>query len=108
MNRIKDLRNDKDMKQSELCKIIGVSQTTLSDYETEKTEPPTLIWLKLADFFNVSIDFLMGRSNNPSNEDFTKGMSEEEIKELKKYKELLKIKRKVKNNQKISTSTNEE
>jgi len=49
----------------------------------------------------------MGKTNNPSNDNFTEGLTEEEIKELEHYKELLKIKRKVDNNKKISTSTNE-
>ena len=106
MNRIKDLREDKDMTQKELAKIIGITQATLSDYEVEKTEPKKDIWVKLASFFDVSIDYLMGQTNNPSNEEFTKGLTEEEIKDLTHYRDLLKIKRAVENNKKISTYEN--
>lgn len=107
MNRIKDLREDADMKQAELAKIINVTQATLSDYEVEKTEPKKDVWIKLAEFFNVSVDYLMGKTNNPSTDNFTEGMEEEDIKELEKYKELLKIKRQVEKNKKISTSIKE-
>lgn len=107
MNRIKDLRTDADMTQEELAKIINVTRATLSDYEVEKTEPKKDIWIKLAKFFGVSTDYLMGLTNNPSNDSFTEDLTEEEIKELEHYKELLKIKRKVENNKKISTSTKE-
>ena len=107
MNRIKDLREDKDLKQSDLAKIINTTQQNMSNYETGKTSPPQDIWLKLSDFFNVSVDYLMGKTNNPSNDSFTEDLTEEEIKELEHYKELLKIKRKVDNNKKISTLTNE-
>ena len=106
MNRIKDLREDADITQKELAKIIGVTQATLSDYEVEKTEPKKDIWIKLSEFFNVSIDYLMGKTNNPSNEDFTKGLTKEEIKDLQHYRDLLKIKRAVENNKKISTYEN--
>ena len=106
MNRIKDLREDKDMTQKELAKILGITQATLSDYEVEKTEPKKDIWIKLSDFFNVSIDYLMGTTNDPSNDNFTEGMTEEDIKDLKHYRELLKIKRKIENNPKIHTYEN--
>lgn len=107
MNRIRDLREDFEMKQSDLAKELNISQRTISDYETERTEPSKEIWIKIANFFNVSVDYLMGRTNNPSTENFTEGLSEEEIKELMHYKELLQIKRKVENNKKISTLTKE-
>lgn len=105
MNRIRDLREDFEMKQSDLARELKISQRTISDYETERTEPSKEIWIKIANFFNVSVDYLMGRTNNPSTESFTEGLSEEEIKELMHYKELLQIKRKVENNKKISTLT---
>lgn len=89
MNRIKDLRTDIDMTQEELAQIINVTRATLSDYEVEKTEPKKDIWIKLAQYFNVSVDYLMGITNNPKKEDFTKDLTEKEIKELIKYKEML-------------------
>ncbi len=89
MNRIKDLREDIDLKQSELAEIINTSQQNLSNYEQEKSSPTKEIWIKLANYFNVTTDFLMGRTNNPHNENLTDGLTSEEIKELIKYKEML-------------------
>ena len=89
MNRIKDLREDKDLKQSELAQIINTSQQNLSNYEQEKSSPTKEVWIKLAEYFNVTTDFLMGKTNNPSNDSLTNGLTEEEIKELKKYKDML-------------------
>lgn len=89
MNRIKDLRIDKDMKQLELAEILNITRATLSDYEVEKTEPKKDIWIKLADYFEVSIDYLMGYTNIPTQESFTKGLTEKEIKKLEDYKKLL-------------------
>jgi len=107
MNRIKDLREDKDMSQKELAQKLNIARTTLSGYERQIAEPPFEILIKLAKIFNVSVDYIICRTNNPSNDNFTEDLTEEEIKELEHYKELLKIKRKVDNNKKISTLTNE-
>lgn len=89
MNRIKDLRTDIDMTQEELAQIISVTRATLSDYEVEKTEPKKDIWIKLAKYFNVSIDYLMGATNNPTKENLTDDLTSEEVKKLKEYKEML-------------------
>ncbi len=93
MNRIRDLREDKDLKQSELGALLGVSQKTISDYEIEKTEPTKEIWIKLSEYFNVTTDYIMGKSNNSQNNEFTKGLTEKEINELENYKQYLIIKR---------------
>ena len=70
-NRIKDLREDRDLKQSDLAKATGIDQRTISNYETGKTKPDSDALIKLADFFNVSIDYLVGRIsfNAPSDPD---------------------------------------
>jgi transcriptional regulator with XRE-family HTH domain len=62
MNRIKDLREDLDMRQIDLAEATGIDQRTISNYETEKTYPDSLSLIKLADFFNVSIDYLVCRT----------------------------------------------
>lgn len=64
MNRIRDLREDRDLKQSDVAKAIGIDQKTLSNYETGKTNPDSFAIIKLADFFNVSADYLIGRSSD--------------------------------------------
>lgn len=61
-NRIRDLREDRDMRQSDLARATGIDQRTISNYETGKTSPDTYALIKLADFFNVSIDYLVGRT----------------------------------------------
>lgn len=95
MNRIKDLREDRDMTQKDLGEALGkIPQRTISGYETETTEPPKQIWLTLADFFEVSVDYLMGRTNNPYNDYFTNDLTIDEITELTRYKEFIKSNRK--------------
>ena len=63
-NRIKDLREDRDMRQSDLAKATGINQRTLSNYETGKTLPDSHSLILLADFFRVSIDYLVGRTDH--------------------------------------------
>ena len=63
MNRIRDLREDRDMRQSDLAEATGIDQRTISNYETEKTFPDSVALIRLADFFDVSIDYLVGRTD---------------------------------------------
>ena len=63
-NRIKDLREDRDLRQSDLAEITGIDQRTISNYETGKTNPDSYALIKLADFFDVSIDYLVCRCEN--------------------------------------------
>ena len=60
--RLRDLREDRDLRQSDLAKATGIDQRTISNYETGKTAPDAYALIKLADFFNVSIDYLVGRT----------------------------------------------
>lgn len=60
MNRIRDLREDADLKQSELAEATGISQKTLSNYESGKTNPDSYAIIKLAEFFHVTTDYLLG------------------------------------------------
>lgn len=62
MNRIKELREERDMRQIDLAHATGIDQRTISNYETGKSNPDSYALIKLADFFNVSIDYLVGRS----------------------------------------------
>jgi len=61
--RIRDLRKQKRMSQTELAKSAGVSQTTVTAWETGKAEPSSSAVSKLADIFNVTTDYLLGRPN---------------------------------------------
>ncbi len=61
--RIRDLREDKDLNQTQVAKILGMSQTGYSKYETGENDLPTAILIKLADFYDVSIDYLLNRTD---------------------------------------------
>ena len=52
------------MRQSDLAQATGINQRTLSNYETGKTLPDSYALILLADFFNVSIDYLVGRTDH--------------------------------------------
>ena len=60
--RIRDLREDRDLTQKQMAEILGMSQTGYSKYETGENDIPTQILIKLADFYNTSVDYLLGRS----------------------------------------------
>ena len=60
--RIRDLREDRDMRQSDLASATGIDQRTISNYETGKTAPDAYALLKLADYFDVSVDYLLCRT----------------------------------------------
>lgn len=62
--RIRNLREDKDLTQSEMGKILSCSQRVYSNYERGDIDVPTTILIKLADFHDVSVDYLLGRSDN--------------------------------------------
>ena len=62
-NRIKDLREDANMRQIDLAQAVGIDQRTISNYETGKTYPDSFALIKIADYFKVSIDYLVGRTD---------------------------------------------
>jgi transcriptional regulator with XRE-family HTH domain len=60
MNRIKDLREDRDLRQIDVASAVGIDQRSLSNYETGKTNPDSETVIKLARFFGVTCDYLLG------------------------------------------------
>lgn len=62
--RIRDLREDKDMTQTQIAEILNCSQRVYSNYERGDIDIPTDILKKLADFHNVSVDYILERTNN--------------------------------------------
>lgn len=58
--RIRDLREDKDLNQTTVAKMLGMSQTGYSKYETGENDVPTVILIKLAKFYNTSVDYILG------------------------------------------------
>ncbi len=61
---IRNLREDNDKKQQELADYLNVKQTTYSKYELGKINIPIEVFLKLADYYNVSVDYLLGRTKH--------------------------------------------
>ena len=64
MNRLKEIREDKDLTQTEVAKILNMSQTGYSKYEVETNDIPTEVLKKLARFYNTSIDYLLYMTDN--------------------------------------------
>ncbi len=58
--RIRDLREDLDLSQTKMAKLLGMSQTGYSKYETGENDIPIPILIKLADIHNTSVDYLLG------------------------------------------------
>ena len=65
MKRLKDLREDHDLKQSEVAEILGISQQYYQCYESGKNELPLRHCVTLAKYYNVSIDFIVGLTDVP-------------------------------------------
>jgi len=63
--RIRDLREDRDLIQTDMGKVLSCSQRVYSNYERGDIDIPTTTLIKIADFHNVSVDFLLGRTDNP-------------------------------------------
>ena len=64
--RLRDLREDADLTQAELVKLLGMHKTTYTNYEQGKREPPFELIVELAKFYNVSIDYIAGLTNKPA------------------------------------------
>ena len=62
-NRIRDLREDKDLNQTQIAKMLGMSQTGYSKYETGENDIPTAVLIKLADFYGTTTDYLLSRTD---------------------------------------------
>ena len=60
---IRNLREDNDKKQQELADYLNIKQTTYSKYELGKINIPIEVFIKLADYYGVTIDYIVGRTN---------------------------------------------
>lgn len=70
MNRLKLLRENNDLRQSDIANLLNISSVAYSYYENEKRDIPTNILKTLADYYKVSIDYILGKSDisNPEKE----------------------------------------
>ncbi len=64
MKRLKDLREDNDLSQTEVSKIINCTQSTYSKYELGRRSIPLDALMKLSKFYNTSVDYILGVTNN--------------------------------------------
>lgn len=61
--RIRDLREDHDLNQTQIAKYLGMSQTGYSKYETGENDIPSAVLIKLARYYNTSVDYLLGETD---------------------------------------------
>lgn len=61
--RIRDLREDMDLTQTQMAKLLNMSQTGYSKYETGENDVPTTVLIKLSKIHNVSIDYILGQTD---------------------------------------------
>lgn len=64
-SRIRELREDNDLKQRELAEILNCSQRVYSNYERGDLDIPTEILIKLSNYYNISIDYILNNTDNP-------------------------------------------
>ena len=64
--RLKEIRKTKGISQLKLAMDLNTNQNTISRYETGEREPGINELIKIADYFNVSLDYLLERTNNPN------------------------------------------
>ena len=61
--RIRDLREDRDLTQTQVAQMLSMSQTGYSKYETGENDIPTIVLIKLAKYYGTSIDYLLGQTD---------------------------------------------
>ena len=62
---LRGIREDRDIRQKDIAKILNVSQNTYSQYETGVISLTAEVLIQLSDYYGVSIDYLLDRTNNP-------------------------------------------
>lgn len=98
MNRLKELREERELNQSDIAKKLNISTAAYSYYENEKRDIPTNVLKLLSEFFNCTIDYLLGKTNIRNIEDEFKfayhkemeGLTEDEIKEALEFYKMVK------------------
>lgn len=89
MNRLRELRENLGLRQIDVSNATGIDQKTLSNYETGKTNPDSYALISLANFFNVSIDYIVGRIDIPlfNREDVSKKIEsiKKDLNDIKRY-----------------------
>ncbi len=90
IKRLKELRLNKNLTQTKLAEKFGITYSNIGEWERGKSEPSTNMLIKLANFFNVSIDYLVGRENfsNVTVSASVQGLTSQEERLLMAFKKL--------------------
>lgn len=64
--RLLDLRKDAGLTQNDLAAVLKINKHSISSYERDKSEPPDAIKIEIAKYFKVSVDYLLGLTDNPN------------------------------------------
>jgi transcriptional regulator with XRE-family HTH domain len=103
MKRLLELRKEKKLSQEGLSKILNVGQTTISSWERGEKEPDNATLIRLAEYFGVTTDYLLGLENEPPGDAFALSsdvdyddLPPEALEEIKQFKEFVKSKYKKK------------
>lgn len=64
--RLRDLRDDADLTQKQVAELLGINQRVYSNYETGKREIPSHFLILLADYYHVTVDYILGRTDDPA------------------------------------------
>lgn len=93
MNNIKELRKQRDILQTKLALDLNLTQEAISSYETERVTPSADVLIKLADYFNTNIDYLLCRTkyNLPTSDIKPSNINDEQFRLLTKINKLSKI-----------------
>lgn len=82
MNRMKLLREQHNLSQADLAKLLNISRQSYNFYENEKRDPDTTMLIRIADIFDVSLDYLLDRTSITSSPTY----SPDELDLIKKYR----------------------
>ena len=98
--RLYDLRKEAGLTQDALSAALHINKHSVSSYERNKSEPPDSVKIQLADFFHVSVDYLLGITNDPTpthpSQQYLRlpeGLSERDRTEIKQFAEYLRYKK---------------
>ena len=94
MNRLKQLRKERSLTQADVAKLLNITRQGYANYENEITNPTPAILIKLADFFECSTDYLIGRENEIGTVIINNGLKADEVELLQIYRKQNEQKRK--------------
>lgn len=86
IKNLKKLRTEKKISQQHLAGVLGISQQSVNKYENHNVEPDISILIAMAEYFNTTIDYLVGRDDNPELSEFV--LSDHEKSLISHYREL--------------------